>query len=136
MLSVVIGVGHQAQPGAKYNFVGKYQIQRQVQLSSEKNKLVKLLMMEEAQAGEDHGDSKGVAGVDDILVADGTSRLGDVGDTAAACPSDVIIKGEETVACQGNACHLFQPVLFLFHSKGSGLSVNKLCHTSFPMTSS
>ena len=75
-------------------------------------------MMEEAQAGEDHGDSKGVTSIDDGLIADGTSRLSDVGNTAAACPSNVIVKGEEGIACQRNAGHVFQPVLFFLGSEG------------------
>ena len=54
-------------------------------------------MMEQAEAGEDHGDFKGVAGVNDVLVRMEPPGWA-MGDAAAACL--LVVSSGKAVACQ------------------------------------
>ena len=55
------------------------------------------LVMEQPQAAEGHGDAVLVAGIDDLLVADGAAGLHDGGHAGAAGTLDVVAEGEECV---------------------------------------
>ena len=56
--------------------------------------------MEQPQAAEGHGDAVLVAGINDLLVTDGTAGLHDGGHTGAAGTLDVVAEGEEGVGTQ------------------------------------
>ena len=71
-------------------------------------------MMEQAQAGHGHGDVVFIARFDDIVIADGAAGLGDVVDTAAMSPFDVVTKGEESITAQGDAVELGNPGFLFF----------------------
>ena len=71
-------------------------------------------MMEQAQAGHGHGDVVFIARFDDIVIADGAAGLGDVVDTAAMSPFDVVTEGEESIAAQGDAVELGNPGFLFF----------------------
>ena len=86
-------------------------------------------MVEQADAGKAHDHIMGIAGLDDIVVADGTAGLGDILDAAAESPLDVVPEGEE---CIGSQCHVLiagEPGLLLFHSEDLGLN----CEKGFPL---
>ena len=51
--------------------------------------------MEQPQAAEGHGDAVLVAGINDLLVTDGTAGLHDGGHAGAAGTLDVVAEGEE-----------------------------------------
>ena len=51
--------------------------------------------MEQPQAAEGHGDAVLVAGVDDLLVTDGTAGLHDGGHAGAAGTLDVVAEGKK-----------------------------------------
>ena len=72
-----------------------------------------LLMVEQAQTAKGHGNAIFVAGVNDLLVADGTAGLDDGSHAAAAGALDVVAEREECVAAQTNAGHLAEPFLLL-----------------------
>ena len=50
--------------------------------------------------GEGHGDAVAIAGLDDVVVADGAAGLGDVGDAALLGALDVVAEGEEGVGAE------------------------------------
>ena len=54
-------------------------------------------MVEQADAGEGHCHIVLVAGLNDIVVSDGTARLSDVLNAAAVRPFDVVAKGKKCV---------------------------------------
>ena len=55
-------------------------------------------MVEQAQAAKGHGHAVFIAGVDHLLVADGTAGLDNGGHAAAVRALDVVAKGEERIA--------------------------------------
>ena len=55
------------------------------------------LMVEQSHVGEGHGDAIFVAGLDDVVVADGAATLRDVGDAALMRALDVVAEREEGV---------------------------------------
>ncbi len=71
--------------------------------------------MEQPDAAECHCDAVLIAGVDDLLVADGAAGLDDGSNAGAAGPLDVVAEGEECVRTQAHAGDVAQ-VLFLFLS--------------------
>ena len=72
-----------------------------------------LLMVEQAQAAKGHGNAIFVAGVNDLLVADGTTSLDNGGHAAAVRALNVVAEGEERVAAEGYTGHLAQPLFLL-----------------------
>ena len=54
-------------------------------------------MVEQADAGEGHGDAVLVAGHDDMIVADGASSLGDELHATLMGTLDIVAEGEEGV---------------------------------------
>ena len=59
--------------------------------------------MEQPDAAEGHRDVVLVAGVDDLLVADGAAGLDDGGHAGTAGALDVVAEGEEGIAAQRNS---------------------------------
>ena len=84
------------------------------------------LVMEETNAGEGHGDAVLVASHDDMVVANGTSGLGDELHTALVSSLHVVTEWEESVAAQGYARVLGNPLLFLFAREHFGLHLEEL----------
>ena len=70
-------------------------------------------MVEQTQAAKCHDNAVFVAGVNHLLVADGTSGLDNGGHTTAVGAFDVISKGKKGVAAQAYTCNLAKPFLFL-----------------------
>ena len=70
-------------------------------------------MVEQAQAAKRHHNPVFVAGVDDLLVADGAAGFDNGGYAAAAGAFNVVAEGEESVAAQAYAGHLAEPFLLL-----------------------
>ena len=66
-------------------------------------------MVEEADASEGHRDAVLVAGIDDMVVTNGTSCLCDIFYTALVCTFDVVAEGEERIATKTHFCVLCQP---------------------------
>ena len=62
--------------------------------------------MEQPDAAERHGDAVLVAGVNDLLVADGAAGLDDGRHAGAAGTLDVVAKGEERVRAQADARYM------------------------------
>ena len=58
------------------------------------------LMVEQSQAAKGHGNAVFVAGVNHLLVADGTAGLDNGGHAAAVRALNVVAEGEERVAAQ------------------------------------
>ena len=73
--------------------------------------------MEQADVGHRHSHVVFVTGLDDIVVADGTASLGDVGDTAFVGALDVVAEGEEGVRAKGDASLGSQPGLFFLRGE-------------------
>ena len=71
--------------------------------------------MEQPDAAECHCDAVLVAGVDDLLVADGAAGLDDGRHAGTACALDVVAEGEERIRAEADAGDMAQ-VLFLFLS--------------------
>ena len=72
------------------------------------------LMVEQSHVGEGHGNAIFVAGLDDIVVADGASCLRNVLHTALVGTLNVVAKGEEGVAAERHIRVLCNPVALLF----------------------
>ena len=70
-------------------------------------------MVEQPQAAKGHGNTVFVAGVNDLLVTDGTAGLDNGGHAAALRAFNVVAEGEERVTAQANACYFAQPFLLL-----------------------
>ena len=86
-------------------------------------------MVEQAQAAKCHGNAVFVAGVNHLLVADGTAGLDNGGHAAAVRALNVVAEGEKRVAAQANAGDLAQPFFLLslgqrFGLTGKGFSPN------------
>ena len=77
--------------------------------------------MEQPDTAEGHGNAVTVAGINDLLVADGTTGLHNSGHAAAAGALDVVAKGEEGITAQGNAGDLIQPGTLFLCGEGRGL---------------
>ena len=60
-------------------------------------------MMEQAHAGEGHGNAVLVGGGDDVIITDGATGLGDVLHAALAGALHVVAEGEECIAAHGHA---------------------------------
>ena len=58
--------------------------------------------MEQAHAGEGHDHVVQVAGLDDVVVADGAAGLGHVAHAGAVRALDVVAEGEEGIGAQGH----------------------------------
>ena len=58
---------------------------------------VYILVMEQPDSGEAHHDAVFIAGLDDIVVTDGSARLCDVADAAAVSTLYIVTKGEECI---------------------------------------
>ena len=77
--------------------------------------------MEQPQAAEGHGDAVLIAGVDDLLVADGAAGLHDGGHAGAAGALDVVTEGEERIRPQRNAGDMAQVFLLFLGGQRSRL---------------
>ena len=80
--------------------------------------------MEQPQAAEGHGDAVLVAGIDDLLVADGAAGLHDGGHAGAAGALDVVAEGEESVRTKANTGHLAEISLLFLGGQRLGLAGN------------
>ena len=78
--------------------------------------------MEQPQAAEGHGDAVLVAGVDDLLVADGAAGLHDGGHAGAAGALDVVAEGEEGVRAKADTGHLAEVGLLFLGGQRLGLA--------------
>ena len=78
--------------------------------------------MEQPQAAEGHGDAVLVAGVDDLLVADGAAGLHDSGHAGAAGALDVVTKGEESIRTKAHTGHLAEVSLLFLGGQRLGLA--------------
>ena len=78
--------------------------------------------MEQPQAAEGHGDAVLIAGVDDLLVADGAAGLHDGGHAGAAGALDVVTEGEEGVRAKANTGHLAEVSLLFLGGQRLGLA--------------
>ena len=83
--------------------------------------------MEQPQAAEGHGDAVLVAGVDDLLVADGAAGLHDGGHAGAAGALDVVTEGEESVRTKANTGHLAEVGLLFLGGQRLRLAGEGLC---------
>ena len=83
-------------------------------------------MVEQADAGEGHGDVVLVAGHDDMVVADGATSLGDVLDPTLVGTLDIVAEGEEGVGAKGYAGVLGNPGALLFQGQHGGLQSEEL----------
>ena len=77
-----------------------------VLVSEEKASVALCSVMEQPDAAERHGDAVLVAGVNDLLVADGAAGLDDGRHAGAAGTLDVVAKGEERVRAQADARYM------------------------------
>ncbi len=68
-------------------------------------------MVEQADAGEAHGDAMVVAGFNDVVVPDGAARFGDVLDAGLEGTFHVVAEGEEGVGAHGHVVQLGDPFL-------------------------
>ena len=66
--------------------------------------------MEEAQAAKCHGNTVFVAGVNHLLVADGTAGLDNGGHAAAVRALNVVAEGEERVTAQSKLRLLYSAI--------------------------
>ena len=92
--------------------------------------------MEQPDAAEGHRDVVFIAGVDDLLVADGAAGLNDGGHAGAAGPLDVVAEGEERIRAEGHAGDLAEVGFLFLGGQGAGCWVKVSAQTSSPMTSS
>ena len=77
-----------------------------------------ILVVEQAHAGEGHGDAVLVALGDDQVVTDGAAGLGDVLDTGGHAALDGVGEGEESVGAQGDGITAVQPGPLLLGGQG------------------
>ena len=77
--------------------------------------------MEQPDAAEGHRDVVLVAGVDDLLVADGAAGLDDGGHAGTAGALDVVAKREERIRTQRNAGDMAQVFLLFLGGQRSRL---------------
>ena len=77
--------------------------------------------MEQPQAAEGHCDAVLVAGVNDLLVADGAAGLHDGGHAGAAGTLDVVAEGEEGIRAKAHAGHFAQIFLLFLSGQRGGL---------------
>ena len=77
--------------------------------------------MEQPDAAEGHRDVVLVAGVDDLLVADGAAGLDDGGHAGTAGALDVVAKREERIRTQRNTGDVAQILLLFLGGQRSGL---------------
>ena len=82
--------------------------------------------MEEAHAGEGHGDAVPIRRLDHVVVADGAAGLDDVVHAGLAGALDVVAEGEERVGAHGDARLRGDPGLLLLGSEGLGLHLEHL----------
>ena len=80
-------------------------------------------MVEQAHAGEGHGDAVLVALGDDQIVTDGAAGLGDVLDAGGSAALDGVGEGEEGVGTQGDGVAAVQQARFSSTVRGSGRTV-------------
>ena len=78
-------------------------------------------MVEQAHAGESHGDAVLVAFLDDEVIADGAAGLGNVADAGGIGPLDVVGEGEEGIRAQGHAPDLGQEFPLVLLGQAIGL---------------
>ena len=76
--------------------------------------------MEQPDAAECHCDAVLVAGVDDLLVADGAAGLDDGRHAGTACALDVVAEGEECIRAEADAGDMAQYSFFSSAVSGSG----------------
>ena len=77
--------------------------------------------MEQPQAAEGHCDAVLVAGVNDLLVADGAAGLHDGGHAGTAGTLDVVAEGEEGIRAKAHAVHLAEIFLLFLSGQRGGL---------------
>ena len=75
-------------------------------------------MMEEADAGEGHGNAVLVACGDDMVVANRTAGLRHIAYATLVGTFDVVTKGEEGIAAQTNVGILVEPLTLLLIAEG------------------
>ena len=61
-------------------------------------------MMEQTDSGKCHCHIVFVAGLDNVIVTDGTARLCNICNAASMCALDVISKWEERIGTKCNIC--------------------------------
>ena len=86
--------------------------------------------MEQPQAAEGHGDAVLVAGIDDLLVADGAAGLHDGSHAGATGALDVVTEGEESVRTKANTGHLAEVGLLFLGGQRLGLAGEGLIGTT------
>ena len=69
-------------------------------------------MMEQAHAGEGHGDAVLVGGGDDVVITDRAAGLGNVLHAALAGAFHVVAEGEERIAAHSHAGLQYLPLRF------------------------
>ena len=75
------------------------------------------LVMEQADAGEGHRHVVFVAGLDHVVIANGSARLRDIFHAALMCTLDIVTEREERVRAQCHVGHLIQPCTLLLLSE-------------------
>ena len=65
--------------------------------------------MEQPQPAKSHGDAVFIAGLDHLLVTDGTAGFDNGGNPAAMCALNIVAEREKRVAAQANTCDLGKP---------------------------
>ncbi len=97
-----------------------------------------VLMVEQPDPGEGHGDAVLITGVDDMVVPDGAAGLGDIGHAGLSGPLYVVAKGEEGVGAHGHAVLGGDPGGSLRSAgvRTSGRTLKVFCHTPSASTSS
>ena len=83
-------------------------------------------MVEQAHAGECHGDTVFVAGLNHIVVAHGTSGLGNELHSTLVGALDIVAKGEEGVAAKCHTSVAGNPLLFLLTAQWLGAGGEEL----------
>ena len=83
-------------------------------------------MMEEADAREGHSNAVFVASHNDVIIADGATRLGDELHTTLMGTLNVVAEGEEGIGAEGYLRVLGNPGFLLFHRQHLGLSLEEL----------
>ena len=71
-------------------------------------------MVEETNARKCHGDTVAIAGLNDLVIANGSARFRDIRDTALSRSFNVIAEGEEGIRGERDAVQRIEPLTLLF----------------------
>lgn len=83
-------------------------------------------VMEQSDAGKRHNHSVLIAGLNNMIVANGTAGLCHVFHPASVGSFDIVAKREEGVGAQGNAAKLIEPCSFFIMSEYFGLYLENI----------